>query len=138
MVLVFVIKSFSQDTSKLEFKIDTLIFTDEQIYFPTIITAITHSPSKADSTFYRKHSKLITVEPTKKNHSDYYFLACALWELNRLVEAEEIFLKIMDSQEPYFADTYYHSSDIPGDKSTNSYGYGSYSSNYKNGESNQL
>ena len=43
-----------------------------------------------------------------------------------------MFLTIVNSKEKYYASTYYHSSDIPGDKTKNIYGYGSFTSNYKN------
>ncbi len=94
--------------------------------------SISYNPSKEDSIFCRKYLKLITAEPTKKNHSDFYSLACSLWQLGRLKEAENIFLKIMASNEPYYHRSYYNSSDIPGDTTTNTYGYGSYTWNYKN------
>jgi hypothetical protein len=47
-------------------------------------------------------------------------------------EAEKMFLTIINSQEEFYTGTYYHSSDIPGDKTENKYGYGSFTSNYKN------
>lgn len=93
---------------------------------------ITHNPEKKDSIFCKLNSKLISEQPTKYNYSKYYKLACSLWELNKLTEAESMFLKIVDSKEPFYVDTYYHSSDISSDKKTNTYGYGSYTSNYKN------
>lgn len=126
---------FSQDTTSLKFQIDTTW------NFPTISFSmssissdysISHYPSKEDSIFCKKYSKLITAEPTKKNHSDYHSLACSLWQLGRLTEAENMFLKIMASNEPYYVGTYYNSTDIPGDTTTKTYGYGSYTSNYKN------
>jgi hypothetical protein len=123
---------FSQDTTNLKLQIDTTW------NFPTISLSISsdysisHYPSKEDSTFCRKHSKLITAEPTKKNQADFYSLACSLWQLGRLTEAENMFLKIIASKESYYIGTYYNPSDIPGDTTTNIYGYGSYTSNYKN------
>jgi hypothetical protein len=126
---------YSQDTTKLKLKIDTAWnFPTISFSIPLINSdySITHNPSKQDSIFCKKNIKLITAEPTKKNHSNYYSLACSLWELNRLTEAKKMFLKIMDSKEPYYVGTYYHSSDIPGDTTANKYGYGSYTSNYKN------
>ena len=126
---------FSQDTTKLKLQIDTTW------NFPTISFSmssissdysISHYPSKEDSIFCKKYSKLITAESTKKNHSNYHSLACSLWQLGRLTEAEIMFLKIVDSKGPYYVGTYYNSSDITGDTTTNIYGYGSYTSNYKN------
>lgn len=94
--------------------------------------SINHYPSKKDSLFYKENLHLITAKPTKENHENYYTMACSLWELGRLMESEKIFLKIMDSQEPYYVKTYSYSSDIPNDTTTNRYGYGSYTPNYKN------
>jgi len=89
-------------------------------------------PSKVDSRLYKKNVTLITSEPTRRNHATYYSLACALWELGKLAEAEKMFLKIMDSKDPYYIGMYHHASDIPGDVTISSSGYGSYTSNYKN------
>jgi len=91
-----------------------------------------HSPGKKDISASKRYAKLIYAEPTEKNHSNYYSLACSLWELDRLDEAENMFLKIESSQEPYYSNTIYYSSDVRGDTSKNTYGYGSYSFNYKN------
>jgi len=126
---------FSQDTTSLKFQIDTTWNFPPTSFSVASISSdysISHYPSKEDSTFCKKYSKLITAEPTKKNHSDFHSLACSLWQLGRLLEAENMFLKIIASNEPYFVGTFYHSSDIPGDTTTNTYGYGSYTSNYKN------
>ena len=91
-----------------------------------------HSPSKQDQSLYKKHKALIDTKPYKKNCSLYYSLACALWELEKTEEAKKMFLQIMDSKEPYFCGTHHYNSDVPGDTTSNSYGYGSYTSNYKN------
>lgn len=126
---------FSQDTTNLKFQIDTTWnITPISFSLASISSdySISHYPSKEDSAFCKKNAKLITAEPTKKNHSDYYSLACSLWQLGRLPEAENMFLKIIASNEAYYVGTFYHSSDIPGDTTTNTYGYGSYTSNYKN------
>jgi tetratricopeptide (TPR) repeat protein len=125
--------AFSQDS--LKFKIDsTWDFPVISFSASSLSTdyLITHSPAKDDITTCSRFAKLITSEPTIKNHSDYYALACALWELNRLTEAEKMFLKIVNCKESYYEDTYYHSSDITGDTTTNTYGYGRFTSNYKN------
>jgi hypothetical protein len=126
---------FSQDTTTLKVQIDTTWNVSTLSFSPFSISSdnsIAHNPSKEDSIFCKKYLKLIIAEPTKKNYSNYYSLACSLWELGRLKESEIMFLKIMDSKESYFVGTFYHSSDIPSDKTTNIYGYGSYTSNYKN------
>lgn len=41
-------------------------------------------------------------------------------------------LNIVRSNGKYYTATYYNSSDVPGDTTTNTYGYGSFTSNYKN------
>jgi hypothetical protein len=94
--------------------------------------SFSHSPSKDDTLIYVKYNNLITSEPTDKNYAEFYSLACSLWELGRLKEAECMFLRIVDSKKLFYTDSYYHSSDIPGDTTTNTYGYGRYTSNYKN------
>jgi hypothetical protein len=93
--------------------------------------SISHYPSSEDTLLYLKHKKLITADPSKKNHAKYVALASALWDLNRVEEAESMLLKIVRSKEPYYESSYYLGSDIPGDKSKNSYGYGSCILNYK-------
>ena len=132
---------FSQDTSRLKFQFDsTWDFSPILITSSSISSdySISHYPTKEDSIFCKKNSKLINAEPTKRNHINYHSLACSLWQLGRLTEAESMFLKIIASKEPYYVGTYYNSSDIPGDTSTNSYGYGSYTFNYKNRASRYL
>lgn len=129
--------SFSQDVTMLNLSIDSITYW---AYTPDsfLITStnhpdlISHSPSKEDSLYCKAYSNLITVKPTQKNHLDYYKMACSLWQMGKLQEAEKMFLRVINSKAPYYATTYYHSSDIPGDTTTNIYGYGSYTSNYKN------
>src|SRR6185295_19628750 len=60
--------------------------------------SINHYPSKEDSDLCKKYRKLIKAEPSKKNHSAYYHVAQALWELGRTEEAERMFLKIISSK----------------------------------------
>ncbi len=126
---------FSQDTSSLKFQIDTTWNFPTVSFSMSSISSdysISHYPTKEDSLFCKKYSKLITAEPTKENHSDYHSLACSLWQLGRLTEAENMFLKIIASNEPYYVEAYYNASDISGDATIKTYGYGSYTSNYKN------
>lgn len=91
-----------------------------------------HSPNKTDYQRYNEHKNLITEQPTKSNHELYFLLAHSLWHLNKLEEAEKMFLTIIASQEDFYTKTYHLSSDLPGDTTSNIYGYGSYTSNYKN------
>jgi tetratricopeptide (TPR) repeat protein len=85
---------------------------------------IEHNASKEDKRFYNRHKKLINAEPTEKNHDDYYEMARALWNLNKTGEAEKMLLKIVASRQPFYEETNHHSSGT-------TYGYGSYTSNYK-------
>jgi hypothetical protein len=137
--------AYTQDTSGIHLTIDTAftwVFPTYSIvaspYAAISDYSISHNPSKEDTIIFKKYKKLINAQPNKKNHSDYYSLACSLWELNRVDESEKMFLKMIASKEPYYEDTYYHSSDIPGDTTTNTYGYGSFTSNYKNSASRYL
>ena len=90
------------------------------------------SPDEKDKRRLKKYKYLLTQQPTDKNYENYYKLACSLWELNELKDAEQLFLNIINSASQQYSTTYRHSSDVPGDTITNLYGYGSYTSNYKN------
>lgn len=94
---------------------------------------MSHYPSKEDFSYCKKHSSLIAVKPTQKNHSDYYKMACSLWQIGRLQDAEKMFLKIVESKAPYYTGAYDTPSDVQGDTTTNSYDYGGHTSVYKNG-----
>lgn len=138
LTLAFILPAkfcFSQEAIKPLLQLDTS-WTFPTITFTSLsISAdyqITHSPTKEDTLFCMEHSALTQAQPTPNNYSNYYTLACALWELNRIEEAEKMFLTIVASTEDFYVDTYSGSSDIPDDTSTNLYGYGSYTYNYKN------
>jgi len=124
--------SFSQDTSKFNVGLITILEN-----FP-IETSIYHFPKNEDSIICDKYFNLISSEPTEENYSNFYALACSLWELSMLPQAEKMFLKIISSKAPYYENTYYNSSDIPGDTTTNTYGYGSFTFNFKNFSSRYL
>ena len=91
-----------------------------------------HSPKRSDWRNYNRYSYLLHQEPNSKNYNLYLKLAYSLWDLNMLKDAERLFLNIIRSNVEHLGDTYWHSSDIPGDKTTNTYGYGSFTSNNKN------
>jgi len=93
---------------------------------------IYHSPQKKDYNLYNSYRYLVNVLPSEKNHIKYFSLACALWELEKTQDAEKMFLTIINSVDDFYTGTYYHSSDVPGDKAKHIYEYGSYTSNYKN------
>jgi len=129
------LQTYAQDTT-LKFTLDTSQFN----LYSTISLGrfqigsfyLYHSPNKKDQLRYKNYKSLIGQQPTLKNHELYFSLACSLWELEKMADAEKMFLAILNSKEKYYASTYYHSSDIPGDKTKNIYGYGSFTSNYKN------
>ena len=85
-----------------------------------------------DSTLVETYTDLITADPNEETVETYYRLAYALWNLQRNKEAQIMLQKIVESGLPQYKDTYYHGSDIPGDTTTNIYGYGSFTSSYKN------
>ena len=124
---------FSQDTTS-SFDISSFL---ESFSISTYSMSVeypfdNHSPTTGDTLFCNKFKNLITEKPNKKIYSDYYYLAESLWKLGKLSEAENMFLKIVNSNDNFYTRNYYHSSDIPNDKSTNIYGYGSFTSNFKN------
>lgn len=130
-------KLYSQDSTAFTLKLDTSLFAS--VFSQTFSVwmfdqsyQFTHSPEKSDKEKVKRFGYLLRKLPDSKNYHEYYQLACSLWELNRLNEAEHMFLSILQSTNEKYTGTYYHSSDIPGDTTTNIYGYGSYSSNYKN------
>ena len=132
LVIVFAWQlCFSQE---LSFKADTASISNITIFMASGSSDyfLSHSPSKEDARFYKKKAKLIHEQPSQKNYIDYFGLACSLWELNKLNEAEKMFLTIVNSNAHSNPGPSYHSSDIPGDTTSNPYGYGSYTSNYKN------
>ncbi|GAB2833120.1 hypothetical protein [Ferruginibacter profundus] len=96
------------------------------------IAPFNHSATDKDKQLYDTASYLINTEPGVKNYETFYLLACSMWNLDKTEEAKKIFLKIVNSTQSFYQDTYYHSSDIPGDTSKNIYGYGSFTSHYKN------
>jgi len=126
--------TFSQDTAKFipdptRWLVDT--FSSSRSFLG-VRYPFYRSPTKKDTQICEKFKNLITSEPNEKNYSDYYSLAESLWEFGRLSEAESMFLKIVNSDKKFYTNDYYHSSDLPGRKTTNVYGYGSFTSNYKN------
>ena len=129
--------SFAQDSSKfLTLYVDSIPIFHWDTTTTLIVSSscnffLLHDSTKENYRLYKKHQKLISAEPTEKNCTDYFMLACALWEIYKTAESESLFLKIMDSDLPAYNISYRHSSDIPGDTITNSYGYGSYTSHYK-------
>ena len=129
------LQTYAQDTT-IKFTLDTaqlnLYSTISLGRFQPSFNHIYHSPDKKDQQRYKTYKILVGKQPTLKNHELYFSLACTLWELEKIQDAEKIFLTIVNSKEKYYQSTYYHSSDIPRVKTKNIYGYGSFTSNYKN------
>lgn len=129
--------SFSQDSTMLNLSIDSITywafvpdsFSMASTNHPDLMA---HSPSKEDFSSCKKHSNLIAATPTQKNHLDYYKMACSLWQIGRLQDAEKMFLRIIDSKAPYYTGAYDTPSDIQGDVTTNIDDYGGHTSVYKN------
>lgn len=128
-----------QDSSavfRTDFNLDSLFLpisvTNIFLRFQPEFNYLDHSPEREDSLRYKKYRYLIGQKPTPKNYDDYSSLAASLWELGKNREAEKMFLSILRSNLINYDSTYYHSSDVPGDTVVNSYGYGSFTSSYKN------
>jgi len=124
--------AYCQDTAVVYTPIDSNILLVRIRTHLELPDYLRQSPHDEDKKVYKNYAYLVSQQPTSENYDKYYKLACALWELNKLPEAEQMFLNIINSTEKHYATTYYHSSDIPGDTTTNLYGYGSYTSSHKN------
>lgn len=117
----------------IKYTLDTSFWaTVSVVRFQPEFNFLHHSPQKKDNQLYREYKYLIGQQPTAQNFELYYSLACALWELGQLKEAEKMFLTILNSVEKFYTSNYYHNSDISGDTVKSVYGYGSFTSNYKN------
>lgn len=130
-------KTYCQD-SLFNFSIDSVRYhirlnVAQFLTFQPSFNHIYQSPDKKDKKIIKKYSYLINQQPNTRNYNAYYNLACSLWETNKLNEAAQLFLNIVNSPLPQYEATQYHSSDVPGDTTSNIYGYGSYTSSYKNG-----
>ncbi|MGL4630255.1 MAG: hypothetical protein ACRCVT_03535 [Leadbetterella sp.] len=126
-------KAFCQDSLTIsKFTLDSSFFQAVSLgSFQPSFDYLYHLPTKKDEQRYKKYKYLIAQKPTSKNYELYYSLACSLWDLEKKREAEKMFLAIFNSSEKYYSSTYYHSSNLPRDTTTNIYGYGSFTSNYK-------
>ena len=111
------------DSSFFGTAISTFKFSSISIY---------RNADKKDEKLFKHNKYFLNRLPNANNYDKYFQFACALWELEKLPEARIAFLNIFNSKESFYSDFYHHNSDIPGDTTTNTYGYGSYTSNYKN------
>jgi tetratricopeptide (TPR) repeat protein len=141
-LLMIGFKSYSQDTIP-KLSEDSVWFTFDRSFLKglTILSSyyqspfnyyLDHNPEKKDERNLRRYRRFINRKPNSKNNTKYFSLAYSLWELSKLTEAEKMFLAIEESEDVFYTSTYYNSSDVPGDTTTNIYGYGSFTSNYKN------
>jgi len=143
-VLITGLKGYSQDTIPKLFSDSVWISLDSSWLKPWIMDSsftisslsffnyIYHNPQKKDERNLKRYKRFLSRKPNSKNHNKYYSLASSLWQLNRLAEAENMFVAIVESEDEFYTSSYYYSSDIPGDTTTNIYGYGSFTTNYKN------
>lgn len=138
LLLVFGNKSYGQDSSTA---IQPFILSLSPTWQPASATFFRYypsfnyfdrSPGDEDEENYNRYEYLLDRQPDAQNYYQYYLLACSLWQLGKNKPAEKMFLAIIRSKENYYTKTDVHSSDIPGDSTTNIYGYGSFTTNYKN------
>ncbi|MBL7997268.1 MAG: hypothetical protein JNL32_01400 [Candidatus Kapabacteria bacterium] len=90
------------------------------------------NPDSADTSRILQYGYLIKRRPDTYNYKQYYDLASSLWECSRIEQAKRMFMQIISSNLPQYVQPEHRSSDIPGDTVTTTYGYGSYTWNYKN------
>lgn len=123
----------SQDSLEYHLVIDSSYFFNGTVYssgsYNYLLSA---TPDSTDSVIINTKMDLLEKLPNENNYYDYYLLANSLFNYGYLDSAENMLLRILNSKAKCLSGNYYHSSDIPGDTSTNTYGYGSYTSNYKN------
>lgn len=93
--------------------------------FQSVEMIIEKLPKAGDNNLLRKHGSLITSDPDLNNYQSYSYVAEALWRAGRIAAAKSMFEKIEQSKESFYTENSFH-------PSSSQYGYGSYSSNYKN------
>src|SRR6266581_4711083 len=106
LLLVCCTGVYGQDTagkfSVGEFKLLDTSFTVSLRYGIPFGYCLDHSPQPRDYRRYKSYRYLINQQPGPKNYLKYVELAGSLWQLNRLAEAEKMFLNIMQSQERHY------------------------------------
>jgi tetratricopeptide (TPR) repeat protein len=90
-----------------------------------------HHQSKWADSVAETYGYLCAQMPADSSYENYYEVACALYELDRVDEAQKMFEQIAHSEIAGYAHGVTYASDIPGDTSSNIYGYGSFKLNYK-------
>lgn len=131
-LLVTVLRSYSQDTTLKAPSTKVVLERSTYLRFEMPFDYLDHRPKEQDKQYVKKYIYLKDQQPASDNYKEYYSLACALWKLSRLKEAEKMFLTIINSRKDFYSTTYDHASDVSGDFKKALYGYGSYTSNYKN------
>jgi hypothetical protein len=86
---------YAQDSTDFIF-----IMPDSSILFnhQPELNFINHLADEKDYTLYTSYKDLLNQSPTEKNHEKYYELAVALWNINKVLPAEKMFLNILNSK----------------------------------------
>jgi hypothetical protein len=111
---------------------DTIMYKISSTYFKE---EFSHQPDEEQQKLYDTAPYLINSIPNDSNYNNYFLMACTLWEMSKISEAKKMFYRIINPSSSFYTSSYYHSSDILGDTSKNIYGYGSYTSHFKNSAS---
>lgn len=105
-------------------------FSLPQIFYSPVFSnredIISRSPAEGDTVFIQTNKELQQNGPGYKSYEAYADLAAAYWRSGMNTIAKKMFLLIVESKEPYYTGTLFHTAG-------NRYEYGSYTSNFKNG-----
>ena len=115
-----------------------LLQFDEVYFEPISVSSISlcsdfsieRTPDHDDSLIYESSFALADSELTVENLDRYQRLAYAMLYLGKLPEAKRMFLAIFNSKPESVTERRSYTSDIPGDTTSNIYGYGSFTTNY--------
>ena len=83
------------------------------------------NPQKEDTLNEKLYKKLFLHGATKTNYKNFIAVANSLWQLNEIEKAEKMYMVVINSEQPFYTNTKYNWSGT-------AYGYGSFTSNYKN------
>jgi tetratricopeptide (TPR) repeat protein len=83
------------------------------------------NPEKEDSLNETLYKELFFHGATKTNYKKFIAVANSLWQLNEIEKAELMYKAVINSNQPFYTNTKYNWSGT-------AYGYGSFTSNYKN------
>lgn len=128
-MLLATTRAAAQDSAaRYKLVLDTSLFNSISVVSISNLSPIgyiNHFPDAKDRRNVKRYASLIKGQPDKNNYDRYSRVACSLWHLNRIDEAERMFSTIIRSKAPYYTSTRFHSAG-------NIYEYGSFTSNYKN------